>query len=74
MMSRIIHQRKKCIGCSYCVEIAPAFWKMNERDGRCDLIGSDGRNGQFILEIFEDELRLNQRVSELCPAKCIRIE
>jgi len=73
-MTRIIHSRKKCIGCAYCVEIAPAFWRINDKDGRCELIGSSMRKEQFVLEIFEDELTQNKMAADLCPTKCILIE
>ncbi|MPQ45419.1 ferredoxin [Marinifilum sp. N1E240] len=72
-MKKIIHRKEKCIGCSYCVEIAPEFWKMNVENGKCDLIGSKKIKKDFVLEIFEDELDKNERVAQLCPTNCIKI-
>ncbi len=73
-MAKIKHFRGKCIGCAYCIEIAPEFWKMNVADGRCDLMGSYVRGNCYELEIFEDEIQRNQRASNICPGKCIRVE
>lgn len=73
-MARVLQVRSKCIGCAYCVEIAPEFWSMNSEDGRCDLIGAEIRNGTFVLEIFEDEISKNEKSAEICPSSCIRVE
>ncbi|PKQ62454.1 hypothetical protein BZG02_12035 [Labilibaculum filiforme] len=73
-MTKIKHFRDKCIGCAYCVEIAPEFWKMNMEDGRCDLVGSARNRSWFELEIFQDEVERNRKVAAICPGKCIRIE
>ncbi len=73
-MTRVLQNRNKCIGCAYCVEIAPEFWSMNDEDGRCDLIGARNEKGIWVLDIFEDELEKNQKSAEICPSKCIRVE
>jgi len=33
-MIQIVYQRKKCIGCNYCIELAPDRWMMNKKDGK----------------------------------------
>ena len=71
-MARLIHHRNKCIGCSYCVEIAPDFWEMNDEDGRCDLIGSQKHGQLYVLEIFTDDLPISEKVVKLCPVNCIK--
>lgn len=73
-MIRIKHFRSRCIGCAYCVEIAPEFWEINVEDGRCDLIGSYRQSNFFELKIFKDEIQKNQKVAAICPSKCIRVE
>lgn len=73
-MAKIKHFRDKCIGCAYCVEIAPEFWKMSIEDGRCDLIGAFFGSNCYELEIFEDEIQRNQNAANICPGKCIRVE
>lgn len=73
-MERVLQVRYKCIGCAYCVEIAPEFWSMNSEDGRCDLIGGENKNGIYVLDIFEDEVLKNKKAAEICPSRCIRVE
>lgn len=73
-MGKMIYNRERCIGCAYCVEIAPGFWKMNEEDGKCDLIGSLNRNDAFVLDVFADEMDIHKEVVEICPGKCMRLE
>ncbi len=72
-MNRIIHQENKCIGCAYCIDIAPFFWEMNPNTGRCSLIGGTIQNRYSELEIFDEDLPLVRRVIEVCPTKCIKI-
>jgi len=43
--SKIIHQRSECIGCGMCASIAPQTWKINEEDGKADLIGAEKKGG-----------------------------
>ncbi|NOU61685.1 ferredoxin [Marinifilum caeruleilacunae] len=73
-MKKVYQRREKCIGCAYCVSIAPGFWAMNERDGKCDLLGSHLLKKEHVLEIFEDEVEQNRKAAEICPTNCIRIE
>lgn len=73
-MIRVVQLRNKCIGCAYCVGVAPEFWRMNAEDGRCDLIGATNRKGQYVLSIFEDDIPKIQKSAALCPSKCIRLE
>ena len=73
-MVRIIHQRAKCIGCNYCVEVAPATWKMNNADGKALLIGAKEKKGFFILITTDDNLETNIEAQNLCPVKIIKTE
>ena len=55
-MYKIEYERDKCIGCKGCVEAAPKYWKMN-KDNKSDLLGSESKNGIFLLDYpKEDEL------------------
>jgi len=73
-MLRIFHYRKKCIGCFYCVEIAPERWKMNENDGKSDLIDSKNNKGIFMVEVQDWEYEQNQQAANSCPVNCIKVE
>jgi len=68
-------QRKKCIGCNYCVEAAPQQFAMSLKDGKSILINAYERKGFFTLkepdnEIFEPA----QKAADLCPAKIISVK
>jgi len=73
-MIRIIHQRVKCIGCGYCVEVAPYRWLMNEGDGKSDLISAKNKKGIYNLVVADDEYEDNKEAAELCPVKIIKVE
>ena len=73
-MIKITQFRKKCIGCAYCEEIAPSFWKMNQEDGKIDLIGGSGNSDTFSLDTFDEDLELIIRTVEICPTKVIRVQ
>lgn len=71
---KIIHNRKKCIGCNACVEIAPQTWKMDDKDGKSRLISSAPKRDLFIGEVFECDLIANKQAAEACPVKIIKVE
>jgi ferredoxin len=70
-MISIIYRREKCIGCNYCVEIAPGRWVMSKKDGKSNLIGAKGKKGVFTLKVHEGEAEVNQKAAEVCPVKVI---
>ena len=72
-MPTVIHQRDKCIGCNYCVEIAPENWRMNKRDGKCTLIGATEKRGFWSVKIFNNHLNANLKAAEVCPVKIIQV-
>ena len=68
-------QRQKCIGCNYCVEVAPEQFQMSKKDGKSILINAYERKGFFTLKdpnnnIFESA----QKAAELCPSKIISVK
>jgi len=65
--------RGKCIGCHYCVEVAPERWRMSERDGKSDLVGAVAKSGVFRVEVQDWELEANREAERLCPVKIIRV-
>ena len=58
-MIRITHQREKCIGCNYCVEIAYDRWRMSKKDGKCTLIEGKNKKGFFTAVVGDDEYIAN---------------
>jgi len=68
-------QRKKCIGCNYCVEVAPQQFQMSQKDGKSILVNSYERKGFFTLKeadnaVFEQV----EKAADLCPSKIISVK
>ena len=72
---RIIHQKKKCIGCGACAVICPKLFKMTE-DGKASLFGSEvSRDSKTEKEILStNEIDCAQQAINVCPVQCIIIE
>jgi len=73
-MIRITHQRHKCIGCYYCIEIAPNNWKMNTQDGKAMLLNATEKKGFYTTLTGDDDYENNVDAAEVCPVKIIKIE
>lgn len=43
-------QRDKCIGCNYCAEFAPEYFRMSKKDGKSVLLKSADKKGFFTLK------------------------
>ena len=71
---KIIHTRKRCIGCNACVEIAPQTWVISEEDGQSNLIGAKQKGDLFIGEIFECDVEANKTAADACPMNIIKVE
>lgn len=68
-------QRKKCIGCNYCVELAPAQFRMSKKDGKSVLLKGVDRKGFYTLKttnhsIFEE----CEAAAKACPVKIISVK
>ena len=72
-MFRITHHRENCIGCGYCVEVAPYRWIMNKEDGKSNLISAKNKKGIYNIMVADDEYSDNKEAEELCPVKIIKI-
>lgn len=73
-MIRIIHQREKCIGCNYCVEVAYNRWRMSKKDGKSVLLGATDKKGFHTVVAGDDELKDNQKAAACCPVNIIKVE
>lgn len=66
-------QRKKCIGCNYCVEMAPAQFQMSKRDGKSVLLHSTDKKGFHTLKSPDDAIFESCMLAEkACPVKIIK--
>ncbi len=70
----ITHQREKCIGCNYCVELAYDRWRMSKKDGKVTLLGGENRKGFYTVKVGDEEFDENQRAAEACPVKIIKVK
>ncbi len=68
-------QRKKCIGCNYCVEVAPDQFRMSKKDGKSILLNSYERKGFFTVKLPDNEVYENaQKAADMCPVKIISVK
>ena len=73
---RIEHDRPNCIGCGACAAVAPSSWKMNEKDGKSDLIGAKKKKGDDEieeLEVSDIDKTKNREAADCCPVNVIHI-
>jgi ferredoxin len=68
-------QRKKCIGCNYCVELAPRQFQMSKKDGKAVLLQANEKKGFFTIKSNDDLIFENsEKASKLCPVKIIDVK
>lgn len=67
--------RNKCIGCNYCVELAPSQFQMSKKDGKSVLLHSENKKGFFTLKSNENSIFENcDNASKACPVKIISVK
>jgi ferredoxin len=68
-------QRAKCIGCNYCVEMAPKNFRISKKDGKSVLLNSVEKKGFFTLKSPDDSiLEANILAKDACPVKIISVK
>jgi ferredoxin len=68
-------QRQKCIGCNYCVEMAPKHFQMSKKDGKSVLLHSVEKKGFFTLKSNENVIfEQCDNASKACPVKIISVK
>lgn len=70
----ITHQREKCIGCNYCVELAYSRWRMSKKDGLATLIGGENKKGFYTVRTDDEEYEENKRAGDACPVNIIKVK
>lgn len=70
----ITHQREKCIGCNYCVELAYNRWRMSKKDGKATLIGGENKRGFHTARVENHEFDENVKAAEACPVNIIQVK
>ena len=68
-------QRKKCIGCNYCVEVAPEQFQMSKKDGKSVLLHAEESKGFHTFKSINNSIYENSvKAKEACPAKIISVK
>jgi len=70
----ISHQREKCIGCNYCVELAFGQWRMSKKDGKATLLGGVNKKGFYTVRLDDSEYEENKRAADACPVNIIQVK
>jgi len=72
-MTKIIHQRPKCIGCGSCVAVCPGFFELDTKDGLANLKTSK-RLGDGSEELEVNKVGCIKEAADVCPIQIIKIE
>jgi len=68
-------QRNKCIGCNYCVELAPGQFQMSKKDGKSVLLHAIEKKGFFTIKSQDYTiLDASMKAKEACPVKIIDVK
>jgi len=68
-------QRNKCIGCNYCSELAPEYFRISKKDGKSVLLHSIDKNGFFVLKKYcYYSFESYKKASRVCPIGIINIK
>lgn len=68
-------QRNKCIGCNYCVELAPGQFQMSKKDGKSVLLHAVEKKGFFTLKSPDETIyEANMDAKKACPVKIIEVK
>lgn len=70
----ISHQREKCIGCNYCVELAYSRWRMSKKDGKATLLQGRDRKGFYTAKVGDEEFEENVKAAKACPVNIIQVK
>lgn len=68
-------QRNKCIGCNYCVELAPEQFQMSKKDGKSVLLHATEKKGFFTLKSADENIYdAAMEAKKACPVKIISVK
>ncbi|RED46442.1 ferredoxin [Winogradskyella eximia] len=68
-------QRNKCIGCNYCVELAPNLFQMSKKDGKSVLLNTKEKKGFYTLKSNDfNILEASENASKACPVNIISVK
>jgi len=73
-MIKIVHLRRKCIGCNACVEAAPDEWVISGNDGKATLKKSTKKGDYYIKDVEDWKYDANQLAADNCPVNIITVK
>lgn len=73
-MTTITLQRAKCIGCNYCEEMAPDYFRMSRKDGKSTLLHANDAKGFHTLRLTDAaNAEPAVRAAQACPVRIISV-
>lgn len=66
-------QRKKCIGCNYCAEIAPDMFRMSKKDGKSVLLNANEKGDFLNIRLPDTQRDAAIKCEEVCPVSIIKV-
>jgi len=70
---KVLLDRESCIGAGACAKAFSERWKMNDNDGKVDLVGGEKKDEFWIVEIEDHELDRMMESAQACPVNAIHI-
>lgn len=68
-------QREKCIGCNYCAEFAPEYFRMSKKDGKSVLLKTLDKKGFYTMKTTNHEaFEPCDKAAKACPVKIISVK
>jgi len=68
-------QRAKCIGCNYCVEMAPGQFQMSKKDGKTVLLKSLDKKGFHTIKSHDIAILEDcENAAQACPVNIISVK
>lgn len=68
-------QRDKCIGCNYCAEFAPDYFRMSKKDGKSVLLHALDKKGFYTIKIpHYSAFDVCDKASKACPVNIISVK
>ena len=68
-------QRNKCIGCNYCAEFAPEFFRMSKKDGKSVLLKATDKKGFHTVKTsLHDASEVCEKAANACPVHIISVK
>ena len=68
-------QRDKCIGCNYCAEFAPEFFRMSKKDGKTVLLKGVDKKGFYTLKtLVYEAFDPCEKAAKACPVNIISVK